>query len=129
MFFSVNMMGMDREIPTSPRICVGEGLVPPLRCGRDCGWVRGSMTGIRSNRRKRNVWHIRQFNAYLVAGRNISIDKYDRHHPGVADEVAISVTVDSGGHQTGLDPVELRAGIAQSGDFHDGVFADMKRCS
>lgn len=41
----------------------------------------------------------------------------DRHHPGLADQVPVRVAIEDRRHQTWLDPVELGAGVAESGQF------------
>ncbi len=57
-----------------------------------------------------------------VAGANLAVFQDDRHHPGLANQVALFVAAEHGGGQSGLVVVQLRAGIAQAGQLDQGAF-------
>jgi hypothetical protein len=70
-----------------------------------------------------------QFDLYGVAWSNFAIGSYDAHYACLADEFSVFKPNHRGGHQAGLQAIQLRAGIAESGDFHDRRIADPQLCA
>jgi hypothetical protein len=52
--------------------------------------------------------------------------EHDPHDAGLADEVAVRVTVEDGTHEAVLVAVDLRARVAQAGQLDDGVVAEVE---
>jgi hypothetical protein len=50
----------------------------------------------------------------------------DSHDPGLPHQVAVLVVVQYGGEKSGLDLLQLRAGITKAGDLYDGLAAQTK---
>ena len=57
-------------------------------------------------------------------GRTSPAVSDDAHDAGLADQVALGVAVEHGGHQPRLDAVELVARVAQAGDLDDRLVAE-----
>lgn len=61
----------------------------------------------------------RQINGDGVARPHYAAGDDDRHNARFADQVAPRVAVEHCRHQAGLNVIELRAGVAQAGNFDD----------
>src|SRR5690349_2777096 len=70
----------------------------------------------RSDRAERLMWPWWQLHHDAVARSHLAAGQDNTHDARLADEIALGVTVQRGGHQAWLQAVKLRAGIAQPGD-------------
>ena len=61
------------------------------------------------------MWGRGEFDPDRVAFGDFAAGEHDPHDPGLADEVAQGVARQGGGHEAGLEFVELAAGVAQPG--------------
>ena len=71
----------------------------------------------------------RQFDPDEVARAHLATGYDHSHNAGLTDQVAIFVAVQGGGHQPGLDPVQLGARVTQSGYLDDRAVAEMQSCA
>ena len=60
-------------------------------------------------------------NGDRVAGADLAAGDHDAHDAGFANEIAALVLVERRRHEAGLDLVELRAGIPQTGHLDSVV--------
>jgi hypothetical protein len=61
----------------------------------------------------------RQRDADPVAGTDLAALQHDRHDPGLADELALSVAAEHGGEQARPERLDL-VSVAQAGDLDEG---------
>jgi hypothetical protein len=66
----------------------------------------------------------RQINADPVTGLNLAAGEDDSHHACLANEIPVGIAIEDGREQSGLEVLDLAAGIAQSGDLDDGRTPD-----
>ena len=60
------------------------------------------------------------------AGADIAVRQHDPHHAGFSDQPAIRRAVEHSGHQAGLKPIQLQAGVAEASDLNDRRCAQMQ---
>src|SRR5687768_1326532 len=67
-----------------------------------------------------------ELHANAVARSYLSSDADLRHHASFANQLAALVMPERGGHQAGLDAVQLRTRISKTRDLDDRVGAEME---
>jgi hypothetical protein len=65
------------------------------------------------------MWSRRQLDPYGIPRPHLAILDDDSHYPCLANQVAVLVPAEGRRHETGLNAVELRAWIAQTGHLDD----------
>ena len=66
----------------------------------------------------------RQLDEDRVAGAHLAAGDDHAHDAGLANQVAVLVTVEGRSHQPALDAVQLGAGVAQTGHLDDRAVAE-----
>lgn len=83
----------------------------------------------RSNRLEQVRLTVRKFHFDRIPGDDRSGALYDAHDPGLSDEAALGIALESRSHETLCDSVQLTAWIAKAGDLDDRFSTDRQPCA
>ncbi len=73
--------------------------------------------------------HWRQFNPNLIAWFDLTARQHHAHNPSFANQIPSLVMLEHGVHQSCLQAVELRAGVAQTRNLEHRSFAKVHCCA
>jgi hypothetical protein len=79
-----------------------------------------------SDRPKGSVWPRRKEHPDLITRAHLTVGRDHRHHTCLADQLVVGISIEYGGQQARLPPVELPARVAQPGDLDDRRGAEPK---
>ena len=85
---------------------------------------RPTIGPVESDREERFKRRSRDLDRDRITRLHDSAGYHNRHHSRLADRTTLSIRADDLLEQTGLEPVDLQAGIAQPGEFHNCLRAE-----